>query len=97
MLNYRVWSIATQRAPRGKSLLNRLVEIGGLIAYGFDLADTYRHGAGHVDQILKGRKPSDIPYFQLNKWELIINLKTVKALGFTVPPSLLASADEVIE
>jgi putative tryptophan/tyrosine transport system substrate-binding protein len=73
------------------------VEIGGLIAYGFDLADTFRHGADHIDQILKGRKPSDIPYFQLNKWALIINLKTVKALGLTVPPELLARADEVIE
>jgi putative ABC transport system substrate-binding protein len=73
------------------------VEIGGLIAYGFDLPDAWRHVADEIDQILRGRKPSDIPYYQLNKFALIINLKTVKALGLTVPPELLAGADEVIE
>jgi putative tryptophan/tyrosine transport system substrate-binding protein len=73
------------------------VEIGGLIAYGFDVADIWRHSADEIDEILRGRKPSDLPYYQLTKFALIINLKTAKALGLTVPPSLLARADEVIE
>jgi len=68
-----------------------------VIVYGFDLPDAWRHGADEIDQILRGRKPSDIPYYQLNNFALIINLKTAKALGLTVPPELLAGADEVIE
>jgi putative tryptophan/tyrosine transport system substrate-binding protein len=73
------------------------VEVGGLIAYAFDLLEVYRHGADQIAEILGGRKPSDIPYYQLTKFALVINLKTAKALGLSMPPTLLALADEVIE
>jgi putative ABC transport system substrate-binding protein len=73
------------------------VKIGGLVYYGTDRVDLYRRAASYVDRVLRGEKPGDLPYQQPTKYELLVNLKTAKALGLTVSPSLLARADEVIE
>jgi putative ABC transport system substrate-binding protein len=85
---YKVPAVYTQRP---------FVAAGGLISYGPNFTDQYRRGAGYVDRILRGENPADLPVQAPNKYELAINLKTAKALGLSVPQSLLARADEVIE
>ena len=93
----RVVALAAKHRLPATYLFRQSANEGGLIVYGPDLADLFRRAADYVDKILKGAKPSDLPVEQPTKFELVINLKTAKALGLTVPPSLLARADEVIE
>jgi putative ABC transport system substrate-binding protein len=87
---------AKSRLPAVYGLTDH-AEAGGLIAYGPNVADLYRRAAVYVDKILKGAKPADLPVEQPSKFELVINLKTAKALGLTIPPSVLVRSDQVIE
>ncbi|WP_198164571.1 ABC transporter substrate-binding protein [Rhodoplanes sp. Z2-YC6860] len=85
-----------KRLP-GMFVAREWVTAGGLMSYGENLAEMYRRGAYFVDKILKGAKPADLPVEQVTKFEMIINLKTAQAMGWTVPPEILATADDVIE
>jgi putative tryptophan/tyrosine transport system substrate-binding protein len=93
----RLADLALQRRLPGIFLLKENAEGGGLMSYGADPHDLMRRAAIYIDKILRGAKPADLPVEQASKYELVINLKTAKALGLEVPPTLLARADEVIE
>ena len=93
----RVTALAAEHRLPAMYLFRLFATNGGLISYGPDIADLFIRAGGYVDKILKGTKPSDLPVEQPTKFELVINMKTAKALGLTVPPSLLVRANEVIE
>ena len=93
----RIVELATKGRLPSMFVAREYVELGGLISYGASIGDLSRRGATYVDRILKGAKPADLPVEQPAKFELIINLKTAKALGLTIPQSLLQRADEVIQ
>jgi putative ABC transport system substrate-binding protein len=93
----RIIALAAKYHLPASYLGRKFADSGGLVAYGPDNADLFRRAAAYVDKILKGTKPSDLPVEQPTKYELVINLKTAKTLGLTIPPSLLVRADEVIE
>jgi putative ABC transport system substrate-binding protein len=89
--------LATRHRLPSISAFRDAAEAGGLLAYGPSLPDQYRRAAGYVDKILKGAKPADLPIEQATKFELIVNLKTAKALGLRIPPSVQSRADEIIK
>src|SRR5215472_6861305 len=90
-------ALATQHKLPAIYFTRQFVDRGGLISYGPDIVDQFRRAAGYVDRILRGEKPADLPVQAPTKYELVVNLKTAKALGLEVPPALLATTDEVIE
>src|SRR4029453_2763059 len=93
----RIVSLAAKHRLPGMYGLTAFVDAGGLMAYGASLRDLYRRAATYVDKILKGAKPADLPVEQATKFELVINLKTARALDLVIPPSLRGRADRVIE
>ena len=93
----RIADFAVGQQLPSLSGMSEFVAAGGLMSYGSNQADLLHRAAGYVGKILKGAKPADLPVQQPSKFELAINLKTAKALGITIPPSLRATADEVLE
>jgi putative ABC transport system substrate-binding protein len=93
----RVTNLAARHRLPAVYGLGEYAEVGGLLAYGPNRLDMFRRAATYVDQVLKGAKPGDLPVEQPKKFALIINLKTAKALGLTLPQSLLVRADEIIQ
>jgi putative ABC transport system substrate-binding protein len=93
----QIAEMAVRNRLLSAAVARQLTEAGFLLSYGADLSDLYRRAANFVDRIFKGAKPADLPAEQPIKFELVINLKTAKALGLHVPPTLLARADDVIE
>ena len=98
MNTYRKQIVGFALKNRLPSIYSRreFVDAGGLLAYGTDLAHSYRRVAYYIDRILKGAKPADLPVEQPTKFEFVINLKTAKRIGLTIPPNVLARADKVI-
>jgi len=93
----RIADFAIKRRLPGMYPRRQFVDAGGLMSYGPNLYDTWKRAALHVDKILKGAKPGDLPVEQPTKFELVINMKTAKALGLTIPQSVLVRADEIIQ
>ena len=93
----RVAEFAAKHQLPSVGVYREFVEVGGLMVYGASIPDIFRRSVGYIDKILKGTKPADLPVEQPVKYELIINLKTAKTLGLTIPPSVLARADELIQ
>ena len=93
----RIAELALKHRLPTVSGIREIVEAGGLLSYGAHPGHLYRHAATYVGKILKGATPADLPIEQPTKFELVINLKTAKALGLTIPPSVLLRADQVIE
>src|SRR5262249_6242652 len=95
--SWAIVGLAVRHRLPARSFVRYFVNGGGLISYGPDYIDLFRRPASYVDRILKGEKPSELPVQNPTKYELVINLKTARTLGLTVPPTLLARADEVVE
>ena len=93
----QIGNLATRYKLPTVAPFGEMAEAGAVLSYGASLSEIYRYAATHVDKILKGAKPADLPFEQPTKFERVINLKTAKALGLTIPPSLLQRADQVIE